>query len=150
MIDLNNCSDVVLDTGLLLEYCNGRKSKTNQWLDQHIFSEKSSLRINAHEITRMELFYITCREKSAKEATFLVEELAQFITFHHDRELFDIAGRIKCYFSKHSISLADCLVVATGINLKCPTYFRRERELPDEVVSAINDRFESQIEILSN
>ena len=140
-----NAHQIVLDTGVLIEYLENLNQKLVTWMDEKIFTKKSKLKISAHEVNRAELFYILCREKGEGEARKIMREIENYITFHSEYEITEIAGKIKC---KHSIALADCFSMATAIWLDSPIILKKERELTRSVINSLKKTFNTKLIVI--
>ncbi|MHA1231863.1 MAG: PIN domain-containing protein [Candidatus Helarchaeota archaeon] len=135
---ISKYKDLVLDTGILIEYLGAPDAESIKWLDEFIFTENSQFLLHSHEINRTEILYLICRKKGMKNALNIVKSMEKFIFFHNDPEISEIAGNIKC---KYSIALADCFSIATGTWLKSPIIFKKEHELENSVIKSIENEF---------
>jgi len=135
---LNSVSDIVIDGGLLLEYFNETATELQNWLNDHVFNDSVIVRLHGHEITRAEVYYITCRTLGHDKAKELVDQMKDYIEFHGEFSITEKAGQVKC---GHSIALADCFAIATGIFLNCPILFKKEEEMTKQVISSIQEQF---------
>jgi hypothetical protein len=144
--ELQGISDVVLDGGLLLEYFDDSNASIQIWMNNTLFFKAGAIQLHAHELARAEVFYITCRNLGIDGAKSRVLKLKDFIDFRTELALTEIAGEIKC---GHSIALADCFSIATGMYLNCPVMFKEEKELTAGVISSIQEQFNVHILVLS-
>ncbi len=146
-IDLTKITDIVLDTGILLTYLSDRETESTKWLEQNLFIETAQIKIHSHEINQTEIFYLTCREQGIDEAKKVIKDLSDYILFHNEPELNEIAGTLKC---KHSIALADCYAIATGKWLKCPILFKKETELTQSKIDSLKKEFNVELIIFNS
>ena len=142
MDKLTGITDIVLDTGIIIEYLNEKPTQLQEWLNSNIFLDERQINLHSSEITHAELFYILCRKKSPEFARQTIENVQQYLTFHNELILTETAGRIKC---AQSIALADCFTIATGIYLHCPILFKEESEMPNQTISDLKQKFGAKI-----
>ncbi|MFO8018277.1 MAG: PIN domain-containing protein [Promethearchaeia archaeon] len=136
---------IVLDTGIYIEYFKKSESDIKKFLRENLFTEQSNTKLYSTFIIKSEIYYILCRILGKKEANQLLKKIENFLLFEDNPNLYDLAGQIKCY---HSISLADCYSIATGIIRNCPILFLEEQELSEEIVNQINKNFHSKVILL--
>jgi len=144
--DLHNIDDLVLDAGILIEYFSENQTPLQDWLEDNVFEDSVQIHLHCHDVTRSEIFYIKCRSSGVADAKNHVDELTDFIEFHSESLIPELAGWIKC---AHTISLADCYSIATAIYLGTPVLFRTEKELTQSIVSSIQRIFNARILLIS-
>ncbi len=148
MIDeqiLKEYNDVILDTGIYIEYFQPKENKLKKSIRELLFSEDSLITIHSHYLLKSEIYYIMCRYLGRKKAENLIKEIEDFINFISGDFLYQIAGQIKC---EYPIALSDCYSIASGVIQDCPILFLKEKELSDEIVKKINDQFNSKIYLI--
>lgn len=144
---LRNNTDLVLDTGIYIEYFEPKKSELKTILNEILFTETAEILLYSHFLLKSELLYILCRKLGKNNAKTKVKGLEPFINFVSGDFLYNIAGEIKC---KYPIALSDCFLISLSHLHECPVLFLEERELSEEVVKQINDEFKTQIQIISS
>ena len=147
---LNRISDhkeLVLDTGVILNYLGDPDADSTKWLDKHIMTESSQVTLHSHEVNRAELLYLICREEGMRKAKEILKSIEDFIVFHNELELIEIVGKLKCNLS---IALADCFSIATGLWLKSPILFRKERELSESIIESLRKEFKANLLIFDS
>ena len=142
---LGGNADIVLDTGVLVEYLTETHNPITEWLNMHLFNDGSQIKLHASEMTRCELLYLLCRENGMHLARETVEKMQRYIKFHAELELTELAARIKCDFS---MALADCFSIAVGLHLDCLVLFLQEKELPRTMLEEIRARHGARIAVL--
>ena len=144
---LSNTTDIILDTGIILNYLTDPDADSTKWLDNNILVEESFFTIHSHQINKIELLYLTCREKGIEEASKLIKSIEEFIYFHDELELNELVWKIKC---KYCIALADCFTIATGLFLESPIFFKKEKELTKAVINSLKKDFNVNIVIFES
>ena len=138
--------DIVLDTGIFIEYFMLKETKIKKMLREQLFSEDSEIIIHGHYLIKAEIYYIMCRKIGRDKAEEYLKEIEEFINFISGEFLVQIAGRIKC---KYSIALSDCFSISLGYFQNCPTFFLEERELSKDLIEKINKDFDTKAYIIS-
>ena len=136
--------NLVLDTGIMVDYLSENNSIFNDWLDNNIFIEDSNYILHAHNNNKAELLYILCRKFGFKKAKKLItESIESKIIFHTGETIANIAAQIKCL---SPIALVDCFSIATAINFNARIIFKSGKELTSKVCKKIEHNFEITIE----
>ncbi|MFX1295418.1 MAG: PIN domain-containing protein [Promethearchaeota archaeon] len=144
---LSGHKEIVLDTSVIINYLSTPNADSTKWLDKHVFTEASQVRLHSHKVNQTELFYLICREKGTKKAKKVIKSIEEFINFHDKSELSEVAGTIKC---KLSSALADCFSIATGIWLKSPILFKKEKELSESIIKSLKKDFDAKMIIFKS
>ncbi|MHA1657883.1 MAG: PIN domain-containing protein [Promethearchaeota archaeon] len=113
---IKNSKKLVLDTGIYIEYFKTKEDKIKEYLRKTLFTDESEVKIYANYILKSEIYYVLCRALGKEKAGELLNEIELFLIFEESKNLYELAGQIKC---KYSISLADCYSIATGIIQNC-------------------------------
>jgi predicted nucleic acid-binding protein len=143
LVETKKIQEIVLDTGVLVNYFTEQKTSSSDWLERYLFAEDAEIMIFISEIQRAELYYILCRHLGEPQTKKIFAEIITVaFTFIIDDEISYNAGKIKW---KQSISLADCFCIATAMYLDCPCVFLQEKELPSEKIKAISKQFKAKI-----
>lgn len=136
--------NLVLDTGIMVDYLSDTNSKFNNWLDDNVFIEDSNYILHAHNNNKTELLYVLCRKFGFKKAKKLTEEnLEPKIVFHSGETISAIAAKLKCLFP---IALVDCFSIATAIHFNAQIIFKNEKELTSEICHKIENNFKITIQ----
>jgi len=149
MIDIENLQtydDIVLDTGIYIEYFMLKENKIKKMLREQLFSEDSEIIIRGHYLIKAEIYYIMCRKIGRDKAEEYVKDIEDFITFTSGEFLVQIAGRIKC---KYPIALSDCFSISLGYFQNCPIFFLEEKELSKDLIEKINKDFDTKAYVIS-
>lgn len=144
--DPSTCSEVLIDTGLLISYLMNENQIITDWFDKFIFTDERSIAVVCNILNLTELFYVTCRKKGKEKAAEVVEQIKQFILCYEDEEINNLAGVIKCQFS---ISIVDCFSIATAKWLNCPVLFKKEKEMPEDLISEIKQKCHPKLWVVS-
>ena len=138
--------DIVLDSGIYIEYFTTKESQIKDLIRDTIFTEHSNINLHGHYLLKSEIYYIICRFLGMQESENIIKNLEKFINFIGGDFIFNTAGRIKCKFP---IALSDCFSIATGVFFNCPILFLKESELSKTTIEKINSMFGSKIFIVS-
>lgn len=141
---LREQEDIVLDSGVYIEYFTSRESSIKKLLRENVFSEDSTVNLHGHYLLKSEIYYITCRFFGMEESEKLMKKIEKFINFISGDFIYNTAGKIKCSFP---IALSDCYSIAAGIFFNCPILFLKESELSEATIKKINNIFGSKIYI---
>lgn len=145
-IDLKDIKNIVLDSGVIIEYFKKGSNNIKKFLRKHFFNENRSIQLHGHYLLKSEIFYITCRSIGIAKAKDIIYKLEKFINYISGKLLFEKAGLIKC---KYPIALPDCYSIASGIHCNCPVLFLEENELTEEIIDKLNEEFNSKIYIIT-
>ncbi len=140
------CNDIILDTGIYIEYFKQGEKELKKTLREQLFSENSEITINGHYLMKAEIFYIICRNIGKNKAEKIIKDIEEYINFIGGEFLYEIAGKIKC---KYPIAISDCFSISLGIFLDCPIFFLKERELSEGIINKINEDFKVKIYTVS-
>jgi hypothetical protein len=143
---LREQEDIVLDSGIYIEYFTSKESKTKKMLRESIFVGDSKINLHGHYLLKSEIYYIICRFLGMEESEKIMKKIEVFINFIGGNFIYSTAGKIKCNFP---IALSDCFSIATGIFFNCPILFLKETELSKTTVNKINSMFGSKIFVFS-
>lgn len=141
---LREQEDIVLDSGIYIEYFTSRESSIKQLIRETIFTEDSKINLHGHYLLKSEIYYIICRFLGAEESEKIMRKIEKFINFISGNFIYSTAGKIKCNFP---IALSDCYSIATGLFFNCPILFLKESELSETTIDKINNMFRSKISI---
>ena len=149
MIDIEffkDHNDIVLDTGIYINYFEPKKNELKRTLREQLFSEKSDTTLHGHYLLKSEIYYIICRKIGKDKAEKILDEIEEFINFINGEFLFQIASQIKCRFP---IALSDCFSISLSHFINCPVLFLKEKELNEKIIEKINEEFNTKIYIVS-
>ncbi|NVM36539.1 MAG: hypothetical protein HWN81_13160 [Candidatus Lokiarchaeota archaeon] len=149
MIDVEifkDYNDIIIDTGIYIEYFKQGETELKKILREHLFSENSEITIKGHYLIKAEIFYIMCRKIGKDKAENIIKDIEEYINFISGEFLYQIAGKIKC---KYPIAICDCFSISLGISQDCPIFFLKERELSEEVINKVNKEFKAKIYTVS-
>ncbi len=149
MIDIEifkKYSDIVIDTGILIEYFKQGEIKLKKTLREHLFSETSEITINGHYFIKAEMYYIMCRKIGKVKAEKIIKDIEEYINFISGEFLYEIAGDIKC---KYPLAISDCFSISLGIFQDCPIFFLNEKELSEGIIKKVSEEFKAKIYIVS-
>lgn len=149
MIDLEifrESNDVILDTGIYIEYFKQGETELKKTLREQLFSENSEITINGHYLIKAEIYYIMCRKIGKDKAERIIKDIEEYINFISGEFLYQIACKIKC---KYPIAISDCFSISLGIFQDCPIFFLKERELSEDIINKINEEYKSKIYAVS-
>jgi len=139
-------NDIILDTGILIEYFKQGESELKKTLREQLFSENSEITINAHYFIKAEMYYIMCRKIGKVKAETIIHDIEEYINFISGEFLYETAGKIKC---KYLLALSDCFSISLGIFQDCPIFFLKEKELSEGKINKINEEFKAKIYTVS-
>jgi predicted nucleic acid-binding protein len=145
-VALKDSPRLVLDTSVYLAYFIDHTADIVPLLDTYVFSEDSPTNLFGHNILKAEIYYVTCRKLGLDKANDIITKMEGVLNLVEEIDLFKKAAQIKC---QHSIALADCFTIATGIVEDCPALFLAEKELPKNVVYQINKAFSAKIWVVT-
>lgn len=148
MIDsniLDGTDELSLDTGIYIKYFQAGESELKKKLRGFLFHEDSNIRLNGHYLLKSEIYYILCRSLGRERAEEYLEQIEEFINFIENRYLYQIAGQIKCEFP---IALSDCYSIAVGFLHSCPILFLEEKELSEEIITKIKEKYDVNIHVI--
>lgn len=149
MIDIEifkDYNDIVIDTGIFIEYFKQGERELKKILREHLFSETSEITINGHYFIKAEMYYIMCRKIGKVKAEKIIKDIEEYINFVSGEFLYEIAGEIKC---KYPLAISDCFSISLGIFQDCPIFFLKEKELSEEIINKINEEFKTKIYAVS-
>jgi len=149
MIDIEifkDYNDIVIDTGIFIEYFKQGERELKKTLREQLFSETSEITINGHYFIKAELYYIMCRKIGKVKAEKIIKDIEEYINFVSGEFLYEIAGEIKC---KYPLAISDCFSISLGIFQDCPIFFLKEKELSEEIINKINEEFKTKIYAVS-
>ena len=149
MIDIEifkDYNDIVIDTGIFIEYFKQGERELKKTLREHLFSETSEITINGHYFIKAEMYYIMCRKIGKVKAEKIIKDIEEYINFVSGEFLYEIAGEIKC---KYPLAISDCFSISLGIFQDCPIFFLKEKELTEEIINKINEEFKTKIYAVS-
>lgn len=149
MIDIEifkDYNDIVIDTGIFIEYFKQGERELKKILREHLFSETSEITINGHYFIKAEMYYIMCRKIGNVKAEKIIKDIEEYINFVSGEFLYEIAGEIKC---KYPLAISDCFSISLGIFQDCPIFFLKEKELTEEIINKINEEFKTKIYAVS-
>jgi hypothetical protein len=139
---LREQEDIVLDSGIYIEYFTPKESTIKKLIRETIFTEDSQINLHGHYLLKSEIYYIICRFLGMEESEKIIREIEKYINFISGNFIYNTAGKIKCNFP---IALSDCYSISTGIFFNCPILFLKETELSKTTVKKINSKFGSKI-----
>ncbi len=142
LIDTPN---LVLDTSVLLGYFMSEARNINSLLEAYVFTQESKIILYGHNLIKLEIFYITCREKGITEAEMVLKKTEGIMNTISDTWLFKKAANIKC---RYPIAISDCYSISLAILQECPVFFLPEVELSREIVDEINREYNAKIQIV--
>lgn len=142
LIDTPN---LVLDTSVLLGYFMSEARNINSLLEAYVFTQESKIILYGHKLIKLEIFYITCREKGITEAEMVLKKTEGIMKTISDTWLFKKAANIKC---RYPIAISDCYSISLAILQECPVFFLPEVELSREIVNEINREYNAKIQIV--
>ena len=142
LIDTPN---LVLDTSVLLGYFMSEARNINSLLEAYVFTQESKIILYGHNLIKLEIFYITCREKGITEAEMVLKKTEGIMNTISDTWLFKKAANIKC---RYPIAISDCYSISLAILQECPLFFLPEVELSREIVDEINREYNAKIQIV--
>ncbi len=142
LIDTPN---LVLDTSVLLGYFMSEARNINSLLEAYVFTQESKIILYGHKLIKLEIFYITCREKGITEAEMVLKKTEGIMKTISDTWLFKKAANIKC---RYPIAISDCYSISLAILQECPVFFLPEVELSREIVDEINREYNAKIQIV--
>ncbi len=143
---LTETRNLILDTSVLIGYFIEEQLSIVTLLDKYIFNENSSITLYGHNLLKMELYYIICRNKGSNEAKDILIKIENVSNIISESWLFEKAGEIKC---KYPIAFSDCFSISLGIFQDCPIFFLKETELSEQKINNINEEFNAKIYIVS-
>ena len=147
MIDksiLDGTDEISLDTGIYIRYFETGESELKKNLRELLFHKDSNIRLHGHYLLKSEIYYILCRSLGREQAEEYLEQIEEFINFIESRYLYQIAGQIKCEFP---IALSDCYSIAVGFLQSCPIIFLEEKELSEEIIAKIKEKYDVNIQV---
>jgi len=142
LIDTPN---LVLDTSVLLGYFMSEARNINSLLEAYVFTQESKIILYGHNLIKLEIFYITCREKGITEAEMVLKKTEGIMNTISDTWLFKKAANIKC---RYPIAISDCYSISLAILQECPVFFLPEVDLSREIVDEINREYNAKIQIV--
>ena len=143
---LQEMDELVLDTGVLIEYYRNNQAIVNL-LDKYIFYPESKITLFGHNLLKSEIYYIRCRKFGIESAKEYIKHLERVMVTIGEQWLFEQAGRIKCKFP---IALSDCYSISLGMLRECPVFFMPEDEIDENTVEKINSEFGAGILVLDD
>ena len=142
---LQETKDLVLDTGVLIEYFKNQDQELIELLDEYVFEPDSKISLYGHNLLKCEVYYIKCRKIGIEPAREYVKRLEQIMITISDKWIFEQAGRIKC---KYPIALSDCFSMSLSILRECPVFFMPEKELTNDIVDRLNSELGAKIHLV--
>jgi len=133
-------SEVVVDTGIVIEYLNG--SEIGKKIYDLIFTNEFIISILATPILAIEVYYLL-RRKSSKE--FVIEtmkKLQSIITFIPLNDYITFCGEIK---AKHPFALADCCTLGLAEYKDIKALFIHEKEIDEQLQKTGSNQYTQRI-----
>jgi predicted nucleic acid-binding protein len=121
---------VVLDSGVVLSFLEG---KHRQYYEKIL---KGEVKPYVNAVNLAEVYYVLCRKVGTEKAEKIVRMIIKsgFEVVGVNPLVTKYASECKC---RNSISMADCLSIATAKYLKTTALFRREKELEGKGIDEV-------------
>ncbi len=116
---------LVFDTGILLSLIAGKYKEIFDKI------ENDEIKPIINKVSLIETYYVLCRKIGEEKAKEVIDHLIDshyFNVVEINEKIIEEAGKCKC---KYSISLADCITIATAKVKGVKALFREEEELKD-------------------
>jgi len=126
-------NSVAIDTGVLLELLS--KTELGIKFNNSIIKAPNIEFLYISPLVEAELIYINCRKKNFIQAKKIIKDFLKPFIIIEEREIRYKAAELKCKFS---ISLADCYILAVGIENSIPVFMKREDEI-EKILSLLKE-----------
>jgi hypothetical protein len=132
--------EVVVDTGIVLEYLNG--SSAGKKIQELVFSNQFIISILATPVLAIEMYYLL-RRKSGKDFVLkILQKLDAILSFVPLNDYLSQCGEIK---ATHPFALSDCCTLGLAAHKDLKALFLHEREIDDQLYEAGSDNYTQRI-----